>query len=391
MKKSILVTIFISIVMTSSVSGQQTVEGYHYVQPAWANAGDRVSVVENNHVFIREFNSRQPFQRIGDCPDGWLQAWSPDDRLLAVVCNYNQIVIWETATGRLLQVLPVAIDYLGTISWSPDQNRLMTTGIDSPGLFIWNTQSWQAIPADLPTAGLYMIFNPVGDRILIGMPGGFGTVDSTTLETLMIARVDPGLYYIDKAIWSPDGQSIATSSLHGVVRIWNATTGDVITQFTANSYAIINDRMQSNSGPSWIRDIAYSADGRYILTISEDGTVQSWDTILGTIQSQAMLPAVGTARFSPFAGQLTYMRLGLLTSDVASASANQGSLLEVTVPFATQEMLDALLRGCEVPVNQQTRTDLSTLTAQVAALPDTQIPPGCRADLLAVAAALQAQ
>jgi hypothetical protein len=45
----------------------------------------------------------------------------------------------------------------------------------------------------------------------------------------------------------------------------------------------------------------------------------------------------------------------------------------------------------EAALDQQAATDLTAFTAQVAALADTAIPPGCRADLLAVAAALQAQ
>jgi WD40 repeat protein len=380
------------LILALPTAAQDTSEGYRYLQPAWSNAGDQNSAVENDTIYIRHVTSGQIIRALRTCPEGWMQAWSPDDSLLAIICNGNQIVVLDSTSGNLITVLQDSTDYLGAITWSPDGSRLLATVYDTrQNLFVWDTRSWQLIAVNLPAAGFYMTFDPAGEKIVIGMPGGFGIVDSSTYIGLSVIRVDPNLYYIVKAIWSPNGQTIATSSLHGVVRVWDPDSGALLSEFVANPHAVISDRLQSFSGPSWIHDIVYSADGRYILTISEDGTVQSWDTILETVQSQAMLPAVGTARFSSFGGQLTYMRLGLLATDVASASANQGSLLEVTVPFATQEMLDALLRGCEVPTNQQTRTDLSTLTAQVAALPDTQIPPGCRADLLAVAAALQAQ
>jgi WD40 repeat protein len=384
--------ILIVIAVSSPTFGQSPSESYRYVQPSWANAGNRLSIVENNSVFIRDPYTGQIIKPLGNCPNGWLQdAWSPDDNLLAVVCNYNEIHIWETSTGNLIQVLQSDVVPLGAIEWSPNQSRLFATAIDSPGLLVWNTESWEMIPVDVYAAGIYIAFSSAGEKFLTGNSGGFAIWNGNDFSLANLIRIDPSHYYISKVIWAPNGQTITTSSVHGVVRIWDANTGSMLSEFTANPHATINQPLPSFFVSSRIYDIAYSADGRYILTISEDGTVQSWDTVRGAVQSQVMLPSVGTARFSPFGGQLAYMRLGLLASDVASASANGGSLLQLTVPFTSREMVDALTSGCGVTFNDQTRTDLSTLTAQVEALPDIAIPPGCRADLLAVAQALQAQ
>jgi len=98
--------------------------------------------------------------------------------------------------------------------------------------------------------------------------------------------------------WSPDGHTVLTGGREGRARLWDASTGEEI---------------QSYQGEAWIRDVAFSADNRSVLTVSnldEKTTVQLWDAASGK----------ELGRISPPAGNLLY---GLDSADGSTiATAN---------------------------------------------------------------------
>jgi WD40 repeat protein/serine/threonine protein kinase len=65
------------------------------------------------------------------------------------------------------------------------------------------------------------------------------------------------------AVFSPDGQRIASSDQDGWVKIWDAKTGQKVLQFSAHK--------------KHARSVAYSPDGRRLATGSWDGTIKVWD------------------------------------------------------------------------------------------------------------------
>ena len=68
--------------------------------------------------------------------------------------------------------------------------------------------------------------------------------------------------------WSPDGRHILTGSVDGTARIWDATTGD-------NTLTLTRARKER------ITVVAWSPDGRHILTASRDRTARIWDATKG--------------------------------------------------------------------------------------------------------------
>ena len=66
--------------------------------------------------------------------------------------------------------------------------------------------------------------------------------------------------------WSPDGRHILTASMDGTARIWDATTGDTTLTLTHTDT---------------VTAVAWSPDGRHILTASMDGTARIWDATTG--------------------------------------------------------------------------------------------------------------
>src|SRR5262249_9200564 len=81
--------------------------------------------------------------------------------------------------------------------------------------------------------------------------------------------------YVRGAVFSPDGQILATKSdEHGLrgspslypVRLWDAATG--------TEFAVLEH-------PQFVNTITFSPDGRSIATSSRDGTARLWDSATG--------------------------------------------------------------------------------------------------------------
>ncbi len=67
--------------------------------------------------------------------------------------------------------------------------------------------------------------------------------------------------------WDPTGQYAATGDEDGVVKIWNAQTGEPVEDLVGHT--------------DWIQSMAWSADGAFLLTAGLDGIVQMWDVAEG--------------------------------------------------------------------------------------------------------------
>ena len=86
--------------------------------------------------------------------------------------------------------------------------------------------------------------------------------------------------------YSPDGTRIATASLDGTARIWDASTGQ---------------ELHTLAGHGPVRGIAFSPDGRRTATAGDDGTVRIWASETGDELSTLLGPtdAVRRVAFSP--------------------------------------------------------------------------------------------
>ena len=65
--------------------------------------------------------------------------------------------------------------------------------------------------------------------------------------------------------WSPDGSQLASASLDKTVRIWDARTGQEVSQLQGHS--------------EYVYSVAWSPDGSQLASASSDKTVRIWDDI----------------------------------------------------------------------------------------------------------------
>ncbi|MBL8160978.1 MAG: hypothetical protein JNJ61_03265 [Anaerolineae bacterium] len=221
--------------------------------------------------------------------------FSPDGASLLTTSEDSTAILWDVATGEQRFTIEAGGGQ-GVISgaFSPDGSLIALGGGDG------NTTLWDAASGEaIRTLGrqndwvLGVAFSRDGEQI--GAISSDGTVqrwDAATGGNLSL----PDQAHDGSALWaiaySPTADIYATAGGDGLVRVWNAETGDLISELSAHTDQVFA--------------LAFSPDGRVLASGSGDMSVILWDT--ETWQSTSVLQghssSVFTIAFSPDGSQL---------------------------------------------------------------------------------------
>jgi len=121
------------------------------------------------------------------------------------------------------------------------------------------------IPATLP----YQIaWSRDGKKLALVQSGVVALYDAENLKVIRQFS-HPGNKLLIRTAFSPDGQIVATGSLNGTIKIWEASSGREL--FTLNGHT---DQIQG---------IVFSPDGRVLFTGASDRTVRLWEISTGRL------------------------------------------------------------------------------------------------------------
>jgi WD40 repeat protein len=102
---------------------------------------------------------------------------------------------------------------------------------------------------------------------------------------------------VNEVAFSPDGRRLVTASEDGIPQVWDADTGQPLAELRWHTDAVLS--------------VSFSPDGGRIITSAGDGTVQLWDAKtsqpLAGVRSDFL--GVSCVRFSPDGKRLTCVSL----------------------------------------------------------------------------------
>ncbi|HEY6072639.1 MAG TPA: hypothetical protein VIV15_04405, partial [Anaerolineales bacterium] len=217
--------------------------------------------------------------------------FSADGRWIASGAMDGSVILWDALSGKISKRLAGHTEPIEALTFSPDGKWLVTAGDDNAIKF-WDVSTGSLIHdfADFTVEVSGVTFSPDGSQ--------FAFSDGT----IHVWRINPNsaggadqiqeneIYSIPAALseaFSPDGKWLAGSNGNDI-KIWDASTGRELFILSGHT--------------DWVMGLAFSPDGKSLASTSLDGSVKVWSLEPGneTVTVQNSVAAYGTRLvFSP--------------------------------------------------------------------------------------------
>ncbi len=230
-------------------------------------------------------SGKEQFTLSGFPEDGISVKFSPDGTRLVATSYDNIAKIWDAASGKELLAFAIQDSKVYDVAFSPDGKRIATCSADGivRVLEASSGKEFLAIPVEGVPLLLSIIYSPDGMRIAAA--GGdtqhpIAVVLDAANGKVLLSGSFGHTNALDAIAFSPDGTLVATVADDQKAKIWDSTTGQVLTTLSGHASTILN--------------LAFSPDGTRLATASWDGTARIWD-----------LTPPAEALFIPFANTAT--------------------------------------------------------------------------------------
>ncbi len=192
-------------------------------------------------------------------------ALSPDGKTVLTGCADGNARVWNAASGQIRGPLLAHRMAVQAVAFSPDGKIALTGSIDRAAR-LWNLSTGKTLGAPM----------------------------NHQSEVFAVC-------------YSPSGKMILTASRDGTARLWDAETAQPTGVILRHPYSIRDNSSslgldsQTREQTSLINAIAFSPDGKTVLTGSVDATARLWDVVTGKLIGEPFLHEgdVNAVAFSP--------------------------------------------------------------------------------------------
>ena len=219
-------------------------------------------------------------------------AWSPNGLTLASGQSSRSIELWDVHTGQLVHTLNSPYSHSSSLAWSPDGSALVSVASDRHDIQLWSTQTWELLRTLATGNAPALIRFPRNDiSSLAWSPGGLTLAvasprtDGIQLwdtQTWELAYTLTGHRRGARIAWSPDGETLASTSADRAVLLWDPKTGRQSGSLEGHTAVVLC--------------IAFSCDSRLFASKSSDNTIRLWRT--DTWETIAVLNESSNGTFS---------------------------------------------------------------------------------------------
>ncbi len=206
-------------------------------------------------------------------------AISSDGQTLAAKAEDNRVRLWDMTSGRRLLNNADTHDKAVTIAqFSPDGKQIATCGGDGT-VRLWNPQTGKQVHQLLSGGGWIqsVLFSPDGEHVITAFNRSDQSKDIRQLqifsrETGQLVRQIDVDDHVAVATLSVDGKLLAAATgpmlpwaedRSGTVHVWEFRTGRKLAELSGHEESIVQ--------------LAFSPDGKTIISASKDNTIRRWD------------------------------------------------------------------------------------------------------------------
>jgi WD40 repeat protein len=248
---------------------------------AWSPSGDQIASASGETIDLWDATTGETLMTLeGHTSTVSVVNWSPNGMLLVSGGWDNTVRLWDMASGTSVYVLEEweDLDGLDSITWSPDGSKIAINGL---AIMVWDAatgeqiQAWSsAYPITTYTVVKWL---SDGEQIAAGTLKGDIEIWNVVSGELLL-RFDAHPRGVLTLAQSPESRQLASIGGHEFafegssrrVKVWDTATGTLLTE--------LEKGITTGDATFYEYALAWSPDGRWLASTSDDGTVHLWDT-----------------------------------------------------------------------------------------------------------------